>query len=61
MKWRVRALERIANAGCRVCRDRQSRVCLFDGDPDPLLDCPACRRRVVILIRRYVLVRDVGE
>ena len=58
---RVRALERIAPAGCRRCRDRPSRVHLFDGDPEPPLDCPACGRRVLVLVRRYVLVRDVGD
>jgi hypothetical protein len=58
---RVRALERIAPTGCRVCRHLPSRVYLFDGDPDPPLDCPNCGLRVVILIRRYVLVPDPGE
>jgi hypothetical protein len=54
---RVRARERLAPVGCRVCRDRPSRVYLFEGDPEPDPDCPACGRRVVVLVRRYVLVR----
>ncbi len=60
-KRRVPAIERIAPAGRRVCRDRPARVYLFDGDPEPELDCPTCGRRVVVLIRRYVLVPDVGD
>jgi hypothetical protein len=58
---RVRALELLTPAVCHVCRHLPPRHYLFDGDPDPPLDCPNCGRRVVILIRRYVLVRDVGE
>src|SRR5436190_1559367 len=58
----LRALERVwAVAGCRACRDRPSRVYLFDGDQEPSLDCPVCGRRVVVLVRRYVLVPDIGE
>jgi hypothetical protein len=59
---RVRALVRVWSvAGCLACRDLPSRVYLFAGDPGPQLDCPVCGRRVVILVRRYVLVPDVGE
>jgi hypothetical protein len=57
---RVRALERIAPQGCHRCRDMPTRHYLFHGDPDPPIYCPNCGRRVVVLIRRYVLVRDLG-
>lgn len=59
---RLRNLERVwTTVGCRVCRDRPSRVYLFEDDPEPQRDCPVCGRQAVILIRRYHLVSDVGD
>jgi hypothetical protein len=57
---RVRALERIVPKGCRRCRDRPTRLYLIGDEADPPLACSTCGRRVVVLVRRYVLVRDMG-